>query len=459
MYEAKMGSHSVEIIKAAALILGLTTLGAAVTIFLLMETVFRRRQSLQVRRLMLASRLSPSPEEKDPDVSWSHSSRSDREIILDILVDQSISAGAKWRNAIRQTLFGLGVYDGWISELRDGSVARKVRAANRLGAIQDPRGIQALVNAATDPSRRVGLAVVLALGRLKDPEGISGLMRIAGRSDRAVPDLTLAAALAACAEGKPALLNDLLRSPVPRLRIMATWALSEVADPSVLEPVLDVTSDPDPEVRGKSARALARIRNHKAVAALMRLARDPVWFVRVRALDALGELGHPEGEPVAMQGLEDPMKEVRYRAASALRQILGMKGEVAAKVLSTASRRGFNSLISEWDRAGFLGQVVEGLSTRDWARFQESMKTVRILIEAGVTHALGNFIVVYPDVKVRLRLARLFAESASTKRRAELVATGRHPMCHPLVRKKIEKIIHAGPWRQGQAARQEGTAT
>lgn len=454
-----MGSRSVEILEAAALILGLSTLGVAVTIYLLMEIVFRRRQSRQVRRLILASRLSPSPEEQHPEVSWLHSSRSDREIILDILVDQSMSAGAMWQNTIRQTLFGLGVYDGWISELQRGSVARKVRAAKRLGAIRDPRGVRALANAADDPSRRVRLAVVLSLGRLKDPEGIGGLMRIAENFDRTVPDLSLAAALAACAETKPALLKELLRSPKPRLRIIATWALSEIADQSVLEPLLEVTSDPNPEVRGKSARALARIHDRKAVAALTQLAGDRVWFVRVRALDALGELRHLEGAPAALHGLEDPMREVRYRAAFAVRQILGMKCEVAARVLSTASRRGFNSLISEWDRAGFLEQVVAGLSTRDWKRFRESLRTARILIEAGVTRALGHFIIVYPDVKIRLRLVRLFSESQSTRTLAELAAIARHPMCHPLVVKKIETLTRVAPLQTGEASRQGGWVT
>ncbi len=438
-----MASHSAEILKTAVLLLALSTLAASMAIFLLMEIHFRRQRARQVRYLILASRLSPSPDEPNSEVSWSKSSRADQEIILDILVDQSVSSDAKWRNAIRQTVTSLGVYDQWIRDLVSGSVANKVRAAKRLGAIQPAsrEAIHALTVAAEDPSRRVRMAVVLALGRLKDSEGAAGLTRVAQHPVRAVPDLTLAAALAACAEGKPALLNQLLRSPEPRLRIMATWALSEIADVSVLDPLLDVMADPDPEVRGKSARALARIHARESATALMRLARDPVWFVRVRALDALGELRDLEGEAAALEGLGDRVREVRYRAAFALRQIHGMRGEVAARVLSTASQRGFNSLVSEWDRAGFLSQVVAGLSTRDWHRFQESTKTVRILIEAGFTHALAHFLIVYPDLKIRLRLARLFTESPSPRARAELAAAVTAPICHPLVVAKVKKIL------------------
>jgi HEAT repeat protein len=220
-------------------------------------------------------------------------------------------------------VMGLGVYDQWIRALSDGTVAAKVRTSKRLGAIQPAshEAIQALSAAAQDPSRRVRLAAVLALGRLKDPDGVPGLIRAAKHPVRSVPDLTLAAALAACAEDRPALLNDLLHSPESRLRIMATWALSEIADQTVLEPLLDVASDSDPEVRGKSARALARIHGRESVAALMRLARDPVWFVRVRALDALGDCGaERSGRPRARSAISrrlrasaNPRDEGRHR--------------------------------------------------------------------------------------------------------------------------------------------------
>jgi HEAT repeats len=436
-----MASHSAEILKSAVLILGLSTLGSAVAIYLLMEIHYRRQLARQVRRMILESRLCPAPAEGAPEIFWSASNRRDREIILEILVEQAAGAEEKWQDAVRQMLAGLGVFDRWLSEVQHGSVARRVQAAHHLGSIPDPRGIEALVSAAEDSAWQVRLAVALSLGRLRDPKGVPGLIRVAQNPIRAVPDLTLAAALAACAEGQPALLVELLRSPEPRLRVMASWALSEIADSSVLEPLLDVTSDPDLEVRAKSARALARIRHREAVGALMRLARDRVWFVRVRALDALGELADPAAEPAALQGLEDPSREVRSRAAFALRQIRGMNGEVAAQVLATASRRAFHSLISEWDRAGFLWEVVKGLPLRDARRYDESRRTVRVLMDAGVTRALANFVLVFPDLKVRLRLVRLFHESSSPEAGARMLAIGKMPECHRLVARKIAKLF------------------
>lgn len=448
------GVPSDEILKSAVIVLGLSTLGLALAIYILMEIHFRRQLARQVRRVILESRLSPAPAEQDPDVFWSKSSRRDREIILEILVDRFPVSDSRGQNSIKQILKGLGVFDHWLRQVRQGSISERVQAATRLGSLPDPIGVQALVNATSDASRRVRLAAALSLGRLKDPEGIPGLIRVAQNPVRLVPDLTLAAALAACAEGKPKLLEELLRSPVPRLRIMACWALSEIADRSVLGALLDIASDADPEVRAKSARALAKVHDRESAAALMRLARDPVWFVRVRALDALSELHDASGEEAAFHALEDPVREVRSRAACALRRRLGMKGEVAAKVLATGSRRGFNSLISEWDRAGFLWEVVTGLTPRDPARFQESLRTVRILLEAGMTRALAHFIVVYPGVKVRLRLVRLFLEASASKVHAELLATVQQPTCHRLVRQKIANVFPARAASPGAVKRQ-----
>ena len=339
---------------------------------------------------------------------------------------------SSWREPLtkaRQLAGRVGLNTAWLAAARLGSqlasALMAILVARQLG--QAGLGAYAFFSA------------VILTGNVLTTYGTDTLLirELAGSRDPR--SALLAAALAACAEKDPALLAELVRSPQARLRILASWALSEVADRSVLDALLEITSDPDPEVRAKSARALARVRERESVAALTRLAKDPVWFVRVRALDALGELG--EGEEAAFAALEDPVREVRARAAFALRQIDGMKGEVAAKVLAVASRRGFNSLISEWDRAGFLWEVVKGLSTRDWGRYRESVRTVRILIDAGVTRSLAHFVLVFPDLKVRLRLVRLFRESPSPHLRAEILAVAGQPGCHALVKREIMEIF------------------
>jgi hypothetical protein len=299
----------------------------------------------------------------------------------------------------------------------------------RLGYVREARGINELVRAAEDPSPEVKLAVTLSLGRLKDPRGLRGLLRVAAKPVKEIPDMTLAAALAASAEKSPGSLANLLLAPDARRRVVGAWALSEVADSTVLRYLLAASRDSDPEVRAKVARALVRVPSQESAEALYCLARDPIWFVRVRALDALGRLKLSSGEDAVLAGLEDQVPEVRSRAAFALRSIEGMKGELVVKVFSSKPPASFQSLISEWEQAGFIWQVVTGLTTCDMPRFFDSEATVRVLIAARLVRALAHLILVFPDLKVRLRLLRLFLEVRSPEAQRQLLALAGQPTC------------------------------
>jgi len=397
---------------------------------------------------MLANLLIPSWDGETLRDVWSSSRQSDRETLEEILIaHRQALLEAPESKGFEQAVVSSGIFEQWLQQLRDGRVARRVRAAMRLGYFHDPRGVAALVSAAEDPSPELALAVVLSLGRLKDPVGLPGLIRLTRRAPAVIPDLTLAAALAACAESCPAKLVSLLEAPEERSRVIGVWAISEVADSTVLPQLRHAAWDSFPEVRAKTARALARISDPESVEALNELARDPVWFVRVRALDALGRLHAPAGEATAFAALADKVREVRYRAAYTLRQIAGMESEIVLKVLAAGSRRDFNSMISEWERAGFLWRVVGELSVRDWAQFEESRNLLRALIAAGVTRALMDFVLVFPDLKVRLRLVRLLAEARAAQVRADLLALARQPKCDPRVAAAIRARVpdmHAG---------------
>jgi hypothetical protein len=144
-----------------------------------------------------------------------------------------------------------------------------------------------------------------------------------------------------------------------------------------------------------------------------------------------------------MAGLEDPRPEVRYRAAYALRRIHGMQGRVIAKVLAEGSPRSFYSLISEWDRAGFLNDLVAGLSTRDWERFLECRTHLKTLIAAGVVQPLVDFVLVFPDIKVRLRLLRLLLGCSDPHLDMKLRALPEREGCDPRVARVIRDAAKA----------------
>lgn len=222
------------------------------------------------------------------------------------------------------------------------------------------------------------------------------------------------------------------------------WALSEVADSTGLSGLLSATSDRDPEVRAKVAKALARIPGGDSLRALVSLARDPVWFVRLRALDALGSFRDPAAAEAVLAGLEDEVAEVRYRASFALRQIGILKDEKLMRILATRSPQAVGSLISEWDRSGFLWNMVAGLSTRDWPRFLECLGVLRALIAAGATQSLLNYLQVLPEIKIRLRLLRLLMEGSSQQVQADLQVLAELPGLDPRVSAAIREYVAAG---------------
>ncbi len=435
-----MTEPSLQLLKTTVLFLSLFAVALALVVYLLMDVRYRHQLARDARRLILSSRLFPNLKTEELRKLWSRSGHRDREIVEDIVADLSRSASGS-AGPVEQAAIEVGIMDRWIEDLTRGGTSEKIRAAKHLGSVHDARGVEALNRALEDRSPEVRLAATVSLGRLKDPKGLTGLKRVASLLSSAMPDLTLAAALAECAKGYPREIMNLLHASEARTRVIGAWAVSEVADRTVLQKLLIASRDPDPEVRAKVARALARIPGPESAEALCRLAKDPIWFVRVRALDALGRLQETSGWAAAVLALEDEVREVRYRAAFALRQIQGMKGDIAVKILSTCPRASFDSLISEWERAGFLWQVVGGLSTRDWSQFLESREVVRMLVAAGVTRALVHFVLVYPDIKVRLRLLRHLIEAPDSNLGPELLKLAGQPRCDPRVAAAIRRAF------------------
>lgn len=417
-----MTPSSLLVLQDAVYVLSLLTLLIALVVYLLMETQHRRQLAHDARRLILASKLVPHGDDATLEALWGRSSRLDREIIEEILMDEARSGEVISAGVLTRSLIAVGIYERWIKQLKAGRVSQRVRAALKLGYLYDLAGVQALASAAGDPSPQVQMAVALSLGRLAQARGLPGLIRLAHCPPKMIPDFTLAAALAACAHECPDQLMELLQAPQARTRMVGAWAISEVANASVLPRLLVAARDPDAEVRAKVARALGRIDVQESIDELLHMARDPIWFVRIRALDALGRLRASAGAAVALASLQDEVREVRYRAAFALRQTLGMTSQVVAEVLATGSGLSFDSMISEWDRAGYLWNLAAGLSTGDWPRFLDSRDTLQALIASGVTRVLVHLVNAYPDLKIRLRLLRLLLASADPKVRTGLAA-------------------------------------
>ncbi|MHB8656147.1 MAG: HEAT repeat domain-containing protein [Terriglobia bacterium] len=406
-----MPEPSLDVLRTALVVMGLSTVSLAVGVYFLMQVRFSRDIARQARRLMFANLVVPPWDGKNLESLWASSTREDREIIEEVLADQSQFLEGKEAATFERAVAECAIYGGLLHKLQLGPTFQKVHAAKILGYFHDPRGIQALANSIQDRTPEIALACLISLGRLKSSSAIPAIIGFLQTRPALVPDITIVATLSACALERPGSLAGLLDSHEERSRIVGAWAISEIADQTVLPPLLKAAHDSHPEVRAKVARALARAPNPTSVETLISLAQDPVWFVRVRALDALGQLHAPAGETIALAALTDQVREVRYRAAFAVRQIKGMKGEVVVQTLTARSRLSFDSLISEWERAGFMDSVVDELSGQDGTRVDESKEILRVLIAAGVTSTLDYLVLVHRNIEVRLALLLLLLKN------------------------------------------------
>lgn len=410
--------------------------------FFLMQVRYSRNLSYGTRRLSFANLIVPPWHAKSLEQLWSSSIKEDRRAIEEVLASQSQFLHGQESVTFQRLVTGSSIFNSWLQRLQNGSTLEKVDAAGMLGYFPDPRGIQALADALRDTSPKVALSCVLSLGRTEALAAVPALIRNLPNLPKSIPDITLTAALAGCAREQPQSLEALLKSPIDRVRILGAWAISEVAGPSVLPALVEAQQDSHPEVRAKVARALARIPTSVAVEALKSLVRDPVWFVRLRALHSLGELRVPEGGAVALAALADEVREVRYRAAYALRKIQGMQIEIVAHLLRSGSKLSFDSLISEWERSGFLDSVARELPEDNGARGVRAKEFLRVLIAAGVTSTLENFVLVYPQTQVRWSLAELLLEAPQSELRGRMLGLARDPRCDSHIAKAILEAEH-----------------
>ena len=116
----------------------------------------------------------------------------------------------------------------YMEQLTHESTPYRLRAVEALGACADPRAVDPLVTALSDPENEVRWVVTQALGRLQD--------------DRAVEPLL-----------------PLLTEPDRWARRGAAWALGEIGDPRAVEPLLPLLVDEKKDVRVVVADALGKL--------------------------------------------------------------------------------------------------------------------------------------------------------------------------------------------------------
>lgn len=207
--------------------------------------------------------------------------------------------------------------------LRDSNLEVRVSAAQALGSLEDPRAVDALLEALrSDADAGVRKMAAWALGQIESPRAVAGLSR-AVREDRS----TEVRAMAAMALGEiespegVAALGGALRDSSVEVRRMAVWALGEIESAEAVEWLTPALQDADVEIRRKAAWALGEIESPAAVAGLGAAMRDSDAEVRSTAAWALGEIESPAAIDALRAGVRDPNVEVRRKAVWALGEI------------------------------------------------------------------------------------------------------------------------------------------
>jgi beta-lactamase regulating signal transducer with metallopeptidase domain len=121
------------------------------------------------------------------------------------------------------------------------------------------------------------------------------------------PDSVLAVLLGEALDRVPEHEGDLVRE-------RAAWALSQIRDGRLLEPLLAALEAPDWRVQAYAAWALAPARDPRAVPGFIRQLRHPVWRLRAMAAYALGEARNPRSSAAMEIALTDPAWQVRIEA-------------------------------------------------------------------------------------------------------------------------------------------------
>lgn len=207
---------------------------------------------------------------------------------------------------------------------------RQVAAIKALGAIGDPKAVDAIIGVLSDPDAAVRSNASWALGEIGDARAIEPLSYVASRDWD--PDVCDAASQALVKLGATLIpIEDNMTGPIldfkygtPVARSTAALILVEVGrdDPRTIDLLIKALKDPYPIVRENAARALGIIRDPKAVDPLIEALEDRDDSVRNAAARALGEIGDPRAV--------DPLIDVSYRATPGAIVALGEIGDAKA---------------------------------------------------------------------------------------------------------------------------------
>ena len=176
-------------------------------------------------------------------------------------------------------------------ELRHDNSATRLRAVERLAAMNPVEGLGPLPSAMADEDWRVRRSAVSALAGRHDPGLTEALVSALREGHRNLS--VLSSALQLLSETGADLttpLIDLLKHPDADLRIQAALALGTQARPETVDALLAALDDDDVNVRFHAIEALGKLSPPAAVEPLAAIAESNDFFLAFPALEALARI-------------------------------------------------------------------------------------------------------------------------------------------------------------------------
>lgn len=206
------------------------------------------------------------------------------------------------------------------AELRAADSAARLRAIERLAALNPVEGLGPLPTAMADEDWRVRRSAVQALAGRRDPGLIDALVSALREGHRNFSVLSSALQLLSMTgvDLTPSLV-DLLQHPDADLRIQAALALGTQTRPEAVDALLLALDDEDVNVRFHVIEALGKLSPPAAVERLAAIAESHDFFLAFPALDALSRIDDAAVAPRLVPLLHDEL--VGGQAAEALGQL------------------------------------------------------------------------------------------------------------------------------------------
>ena len=152
--------------------------------------------------------------------------------------------------------------DDSVRKLKGDDPAERLEAVSALGQVDDPKAIEYLVGAASDPDMRIRVKAIDTLGNIKAKEATPLLIQQLFMRDT---DLQTKRRILAClgkigdTRATTPILDFLARDVDPAARGNAIFALGDIGDPAAVKPLQAIANDGDPMLRGIAADALKKI--------------------------------------------------------------------------------------------------------------------------------------------------------------------------------------------------------